>query len=59
MCIYIYICIYICNNREGHLVGGLALAAEFRFLSCQDYTEIYKNGKGFKTQKEIRVSGRS
>ena len=35
MCIYIYICIYICNNREGHLVGGLALAAEFRFLSCQ------------------------
>ena len=43
---------YICNNRERHLVGGLALAAEFRFLSCQECTEIYINCKTFKRSRE-------
>ena len=35
----------------------LALTAEFKFMSCQNYTDIYTNGKTLKRRRECVFRG--
>ena len=39
--------------------SGLAFAAEFRFISCQNYTDIYTNGKSLKERRECVFRGKA
>ena len=37
---------------------GIALAAEFRFMSCQNYTGTYTNGKTLNGRREYVFRGK-
>ena len=38
--------------------SGIALAAEFRFMSCQDDTDTYTNGKTLNGRRECVFRGK-
>lgn len=40
-------------ERERDRTNRFALKAEFSFISCQDYTGIYKNGKTLKGERNL------
>ena len=41
------------RQRERDRTNRFALKAEFSFISCQDYTGIYKNGKTLKGERNL------
>ena len=41
------------RERERDRTNRFALKAEFSFISCQDYTGIYKNGKTLKGERNL------